>query len=173
MHVHGLEQPPSIYVHSVRSRRWLNGAAGNEREQVDVAPWQEQVPRPRGDANAAPTWVLLTERGIVDGGLLLEARQMGELVPPSSLIPDGHSCSTQMTNYLGGYGYARSGLKHSILWDRREMARHRTQSHCGNRQGDQRHRSSMLSRQVLKILDCHRCTRQTMSRAVSSTGVLH
>lgn len=35
-----------------------------------------------GDANAAPTWVLLTERGIVDGGLLLEARQMGgELVP--------------------------------------------------------------------------------------------
>lgn len=36
MYVHGLEQPP-IYVHSVRSRRWLNGAVGNEREQVDVA----------------------------------------------------------------------------------------------------------------------------------------
>lgn len=37
MHVCTWLGTTTIYMHSVQSRRWLNGAAGNEREQVDVA----------------------------------------------------------------------------------------------------------------------------------------
>ncbi|KAG8415671.1 hypothetical protein J3458_009496 [Metarhizium acridum] len=88
-YVRGLEQSQStylgIYSARVNIRRRLNGVAGKwTGSQVDAALGRkEQVPRPRVDAKAAPhVGVCLTGREIVDrhGGLLQEARQMGELV---------------------------------------------------------------------------------------------